>query len=72
MNSKLCHSARRKLPGCVGSCQVQKALGLHRFWAPEQEQLGFIISFVAGHDPAGKPLFAPGGWVGITVDPKDR
>lgn len=27
----------------------------------------FVVSFVAGRDPAGNPLFAPGGFIGITV-----
>lgn len=27
----------------------------------------FVVSFVAGRDPAGNPLFVPGGFVGVTV-----
>lgn len=29
----------------------------------------FVISFVKARDAAGNPLIAPGGWMGITVDP---
>lgn len=33
----------------------------------------FVVSFVTGHDPkTGKPLLTPGGWVGLTIDPRGK
>lgn len=32
----------------------------------------FIVSFVRSRDAEGKPRFAPGGFVGITLDAKGR
>ena len=28
----------------------------------------FVVWFVKGRNPEGSPQFAPGGWVGLTVD----
>lgn len=32
----------------------------------------FVVSFVAGRDPAGNPLFVPGGFIGVTVSRDGR
>ena len=35
---------------------------------PNNGKWVFTVSLIAGRDSEGKPLFTPGGWVGITLD----
>lgn len=55
-----------KAAGCRSTehCEVRGGL-TNGNWA-------FVVSFIMGRDSKGEPLFAPGGWVGITVSPEGK